>query len=103
MCCGCSVISESTSSTCSTRVKSREFSSFRVSRCLISVKILRRESSKQYQLSDWRQRPLKGLENVCSGGYVSSLYIAMTLRNELIDSSTLERFRAEFTCGDVET
>lgn len=47
------------------------------------------KAQKQYQLSDWRQRPLsKVLRKYAQEDTHYLLYIAMTLRNELIEAST---------------
>ena len=64
-----------------------KFPSFALSHLLL--KYCNVKAQKQYQLSDWRQRPLsKALRMYAQEDTHYLLYIAMTLRNELIDSST---------------
>jgi len=63
------------------------FPSFALSHLLL--KYCDVKAQKQYQLSDWRQRPLSNaLRKYAQEDTHYLLYIAMTLRNELIDSST---------------
>ena len=65
-----------------------KFPSFALSHLLL--KYCDVKAQKQYQLSDWRQRPLsKALRTYAQEDtlLLLLLYIAMTLRNELIDSS----------------
>ena len=64
-----------------------KFPSFALSHLLL--KYCDVKAQKQYQLSDWRQRPLsKALRTYAQEDTHYLLYIAMKLRNELIDSST---------------